>query len=69
MSVFLFNSIDYENFGNVAFASRTYLQVSSLDVWASTIYMNNKYASTAIFPVLASYVVVQTFVLLKYSLI
>ncbi|KAJ3343576.1 hypothetical protein HDU91_000365 [Kappamyces sp. JEL0680] len=64
MCVFLFNSIDPSNFGNLAYSARAFLQVASLDVWSS-IYIQNKSVAPAMFPVLVSYIVVQTFVLFK----
>ena len=64
MSVFLFGKIDPENFGSLQHSAKVYLQVSSLDLW-SAIYFKSKAQAPALFPVLVSYIIVQTFVLLN----
>lgn len=64
LSVFLFGTIDPENFGSLQKSAKVYLQVSSLDLW-TTIYFKSKYAAPSLFPVLVSYVIVLSFVLLN----
>ncbi len=64
LSVYMFGTIDPENFGNLAVSAKVYLQVSSLDLW-SQIYFKSKYQAPSIFPVLVSYIIIQTFVLLN----
>lgn len=60
----MFGTIDPENFGNLAVSAKVYLQVSSLDLW-SPIYFKSKHQAPSIFPVLVSYIIIQTFVLLN----
>lgn len=64
ISVFMFGPIDKENFGNLAYSARVYLQVSCLDIW-SAIYFKSKSQAREMFPVLVSYIIIQDFVLLK----
>lgn len=64
LSSFLFGKIDPKNFGSLEKSALVYLQVSSLDLW-TTIYFKNKDEAPALFPVLVSYVIVQTFVVLN----
>ena len=64
MSVVLFGHVDPQNFGNLASSAKVYLQVSSLDLWTQ-IYFKSKDDAPALFPVLVSYIIVQTFVLLN----
>ena len=60
----MFGQIDPQNFGNLAVSAKVYLQVSSLDLWAQ-FYFKSKYQAPALFPVLVSYIIIQTFVLLN----
>jgi hypothetical protein len=65
-SVYLYGELDPKHFGTIPLSARQYLQVLTLDTW-SNFYVNVKDAAPDMFIMMASFIIIQSFVLLKYD--